>query len=113
MAQDMACGGGAGGFVQNAPQPEPAASFAVPSRMRELPPDLPDDVQAAVVPEFRSLRKAELLPPIRPQAQSNPLDAGWCRKLAAADWLAGFRWGVVATVGGTCLFWALAVGMLK
>ena len=105
--------GAVGTSVQTAPQPEPADSGEVPSRMRELPPDLLDDVQGAVVPEFRSRRKAELLPPIRPAVQSNGLEAGWCRKLARADWQSGFRWGVAAAVGGLALFAVVAVRVLQ
>jgi len=112
MADGVTVVGGAGGVAQTAPQPEPATSCDVPSRGRELPPDLPDEIDG-VVPEFRSRRKAELLPPIRPAEPSNALDPTWCKRLAWADWLAGFRWGVVSAVGGTCLFLALAVGMLK
>jgi hypothetical protein len=105
--------GSVGATARTAPQPEPADSFSVPSQDREpLPLDLPDEVEA-VVPEFRSRRKAELLPPLRPAAASNALDPSWCKRLAWADWQAGFRWGVAATIGGLCLVAALAVQVLK
>lgn len=99
--------------AQPATQQEPVEFCGVPSQDREpLPLDLPDELEA-VVPEFRFRRKAELLPPLRPAAPSNALDATWCKRLAWADWQAGFRWGVAATVGGLCLVAALAVQVLK
>lgn len=78
------------------------------------PPDLPDD-PVDLMPVFTSRRKAEKLPSLRPAPQSKGLDAdrGFCRALARADWHRGFRWGVVATLGGACLVAALAVGWLK
>lgn len=87
---------------------------------RPAPPDLPDD-PPNVVPVFVSRRKAEKLPSLRPdtgsrlprEVTSNGFDQGWCRRLARADWQAGFRWGVAATVGGLCLVGALAVSVLK
>lgn len=77
-----------------------------------LPPDLPDEVQA-VVPEFRSCRKADALPALRPAPRSNELDPTWCKALARADWHRGFRWGVVATVGGLCLTLIVIVELAK
>lgn len=77
-----------------------------------LPPDLPDDIEARV-PEFRSRRKAELLPPLRPSVTSNELDPTWCKALARADWQAGFRWGVVACGGGLTLFAIVAARVLQ
>lgn len=78
---------------------------------RIAPPDLPDEVPN-VVPVFVSRRKAEQLPSLRPAPSSNAFDQSWCRRLARADWQAGFRWGVLATVGGLCvmvaLFWGQA-----
>lgn len=105
--------GSGGGGVEPAPKPEPTRSGDVSSQGRDLlPPDLPDEVDG-VVPEFRSRRKAELLPPVRPAPRSKALDPTWCKPLAHADWQAGFRWGVTAAVGGMSLMVALAVGMLK
>ena len=112
MASDLILGG-AGGFARSAPEPEPAAFGDVPSQKREvLPLDLRDEIDA-VVPEFWSRRKAELLPPLRAAEPSKALDTTWCKALARADWQSGFRWGVGATVGGLCLIVTLAVGMLK
>lgn len=79
---------------------------------RPAPLDLPDD-PPNVLPVFVSRRKAEALPSLRPTVQSNGFDQSWCRRLARADWQAGFRWGVAATVGGLCLVGALAVAVLK
>ena len=76
------------------------------------PPDLPED-PVDVMPVFTTRRKAEALPPLRPAVSSNALDRGWCRQLALADWQAGFRWGLVATIAGLCIVITLAVGMLK
>jgi hypothetical protein len=105
--------GSVGTAAQPATQPEPVDFSGVPSQDREpLPLDLPDELEA-VVPEFRSRRKAELLPPLQAPAPSKTLDPSWCKRLAWADWQAGFRWGVAATVGGLCLFAALAVQVLK
>lgn len=91
---------------------EPGAGVPVPSRARELPVDLPDEV-TAVVPEFRSRRKAELLPPLRPALQSNAFDPTWCKRLARADWQSGFRWGVAAAVCGLCLVVLLALALMQ
>lgn len=111
----------AGFDAKDAPKPEPGNFSPVPSQEREagpsiwdnrLPPDLPDEVQA-VVPEFKSRRKAETLPNLRPAPRSNELDPSWCRALARADWHRGFRWGVVATVGGLCLALIVIVVLAK
>lgn len=84
--------------------------------VRLAPPDLPDD-PVDVMPVFTSRRKAEKLPSLRPAQPSKALDTGvergFCRGLARADWHSGFRWGVVATVGGVCLLAALALTVLK
>lgn len=88
MVPHMTFGSGGGG-VEPAPKPEPTRSGDVSSQGRDL------------------------LPPVRPAPRSNALDPTWCRPLDRADWQAGFRWGVTATVGGMCLMVALAVGMLK
>jgi anti-sigma-K factor RskA len=79
-----------------------------------LPPDLPDDPVDAM-PVFTSRRKAEALPPLRPAAVSNRLDAATERGAdqRRAGWHSGFRWGLIAAVGGTCLVITLAVGMRK
>lgn len=98
--------------AQPAPQPEQGDSDIVPSPSRDLPPDLPDEPVAPKL-TFTSRRKAELLPPIRPAAASNEFDPTWCRKLARADWQAGFRWGVVAAVGGLALFAIVAAQVLR
>ena len=83
---------------------------------RPTPPDLPVE-PANVMPVFTSRRKAEKLPSLRPAVQSKGLDTGvergFCRRLARADWHRGFRWGVIATLGGVCLVAPLAVGWLK
>jgi len=82
------------------------------SAANRAPIDVPDDFPG-VVPKFVSRRKAEVLPKLRPVEAAKGFDPSWCRRLAWADWMAGFRWGVVATVGGACLVLALAVGMPK
>lgn len=76
------------------------------------PPDLPDD-PVDVMPVFTKRRKAELLPPLRPAALSNRLEAAVERgpNLVRSAWHSGFRWGVVASVGGFCIIVTLAVGM--
>lgn len=103
----------AGGAAQTAPQSEPEADVPVPSQGGDaLPVDLPDEVDARV-PEFRSRRKAKSLPALRPVGYLNALDPSWCRRLAWADWMSGFRWGVVATLGGVCLFAVVALQVLK
>lgn len=76
------------------------------------PPDLPDD-PVDVMPVFTSRRKAEKLPPLRPVASSNAFDPSRDKRLARADWQAGFLWGLVATVAGLCIVVTLAVGMSK
>lgn len=80
-----------------------------------IPPDLPDD-PVDVMPVFTTRRKAEALPPVRPAVASKELEPKaprGVRVVALDGWQSGFRWGVVATVGGVCLMVALAVGMLK
>ena len=75
-----------------------------------LPPDLPDDPSGAV-PVFNTRRKAEALPSLRPAAVSNRLETASDRGAdqRRAGWHSGFRWGLVAAVGGLCLLIVLIV----
>lgn len=77
-----------------------------------LPPDHPD-VHSDGALVFTTRRKAERLPSLRPAVQSSAFDPTWCRGLARADWQAGFRWGILASVGGACLAAVVAVAVLK
>lgn len=79
-----------------------------------LPPDMPDD-PVDVMPVFTTRRKAEALPPLRAAAVSNRLEAAGDRGAdqRRAGWYSGFRWGLLAAIGGTCLMITLAVGMRK
>lgn len=104
-------------------EPEPANSYL-------LPVDEPDEIIGGV-PFFTSRRKAEDLPRIKPEMTGSARGYGVTPRRATASkelepkaprgvrvvaldgWQSGFRWGVVATVGGVCLMVALAVGMLK
>ena len=78
------------------------------------PPDLPED-PVDVMPVFTTRRKAEALPPLRPAALSNRLDAvvDELPTTVRAAWRRGFLWGFVATVAGLCIVITLAMGLLK
>jgi hypothetical protein len=61
--------------------------------------DLPDEFPG-VVPEFRSRRKAEALPKLRPAESAKGFDAS----LSDSGWYRGFLCGVFAAIGGlVCL----------
>ena len=71
------------------------------------PIDVPDDFPG-VVPTFKTRRKAEALPSLRPAEGAKGFDPTWCRQLARADWHRGFRCGVVACLGAVVVLAVLS-----